>query len=427
MTYYHVRITPKNQEYKDEAITDLSLEELERRFLVPYREGKPITVNGRTFNQDEVDRIRIAETSEESAILIRAIENEDDNTGFIDLLPTSWRIFDKYSDVTNDLIVGPPGQDAILDMEVARESRPTADTKTVFIVHGRNEIAREALFTFLRSIGLDPLEWSRAVMATDKTAPYIGEILDAAFKLANAIVVLLTPDDEARLQQQFSGPNDPSHETELTGQARPNVLFEAGMAIGRSDNRTILVELGVLRPFSDVAGRHVIKLNNSFGARQGLAQRLRTAGCPVDLDGTDWHKAGDFEAALNMSENSITSPLSQARNESKSPNKLALTEDYGGNKVLPSDLAAQIPLDPMVPESSGSMWLSDDGQTLHLNGNSYMVCSTQEEARERAREAGVNTAWFDENYTYTSSSGETRRGSWVWNGSKPAKERSYSN
>ena len=29
-----------------------------------------------------------------------------------------------------------------------------------------------------------------------------------------------------------------------------------------------------------------------------MAQRLRAAGCPVSLQGTDWHTAGDFEAAL---------------------------------------------------------------------------------------------------------------------------------
>ena len=78
------------------------------------------------------------------------------------------------------------------------------------------------------------------------------------------------------------------------------MLFEAGMAMGRSQNRTILVELGKLRPFSDVGGRHTIRINNSSQLRQELAQRLQAAGCPVNLTGTDWHTAGDFESALAM-------------------------------------------------------------------------------------------------------------------------------
>jgi hypothetical protein len=76
------------------------------------------------------------------------------------------------------------------------------------------------------------------------------------------------------------------------------VIFEAGMAMGRLSDRTVIVELGVLRPFSDFEGRHVIRLNNSTQRRQELAGRLRNAGCPVNLTGTSWHSAGDFESCL---------------------------------------------------------------------------------------------------------------------------------
>lgn len=54
------------------------------------------------------------------------------------------------------------------------------DTRKVFVVHGRNEPARKGLFDFLRSIGLDPIEWSEAIRLTGKGSPHIGEVLDAA-------------------------------------------------------------------------------------------------------------------------------------------------------------------------------------------------------------------------------------------------------
>ncbi|MCY4415359.1 MAG: nucleotide-binding protein [Chloroflexi bacterium] len=187
----------------------------------------------------------------------------------------------------------------LTDMVGGVETQPApVKTDQAFVVHGRNQKARDAMFTFLRTIGLHPLEWNEAVRATGKPMPYIGEILDAAFAQAGAVVVLMTPDDEARLNEPFRSPNDPPHETELTGQARPNVLFEAGMAMGRNAERTILVELGTLRPFSDVAGLHVIRMDNSSQRRQELAQRLESAGCPVNLEGVDWHTAGDFDTAL---------------------------------------------------------------------------------------------------------------------------------
>ncbi|WP_197417710.1 TIR domain-containing protein [Mycobacterium sp. GA-2829] len=167
------------------------------------------------------------------------------------------------------------------------------DPKKVFVVHGRNLTARDAMFTFLRAIGLDPIEWSTAIGATGSGAPFIGQALDAAFAMAKSVVVLLTPDDVAYLRPEYaSGDDDP--ETEPKGQARPNVLFEAGMALGHHPDRTIIVELGSLRPFSDVAGRHLIRMDGSAPKRNELANRLRNAGCAVNTTNTDWLIAGDF-------------------------------------------------------------------------------------------------------------------------------------
>ena len=169
------------------------------------------------------------------------------------------------------------------------------DSRRVFVVHGRNEKLRQSMFIFLRSIGLKPIEWTEAVKWTESGSPHVDEILNVAFNRAQAIVVLMTPDDEARLRLEFQSGNDPSHEKDLTPQARPNVIFEAGMALGRDPDRTVLVEIGQLRPFSDIAGRHTVRLDDSAAKRQDLAMRLRTAGCPVNLDGTDWHEAGEFQ------------------------------------------------------------------------------------------------------------------------------------
>lgn len=169
---------------------------------------------------------------------------------------------------------------------------PVADPRIVFVVHGRNDDAAGAMFTFLRALGLKPLEWSQAVALTGKGSPYVGEILDAAFEVAQAVVVLMTPDEVAYLRPEFGSQEDP--ETDPGPQARPNVLFEAGMAMGRDSTRTILVEFGKVRPFSDVGGRHVIRLDGTAEKRQDLASRLETARCAVDRSGTDWLKDGDF-------------------------------------------------------------------------------------------------------------------------------------
>lgn len=168
------------------------------------------------------------------------------------------------------------------------------DPKMVFVVHGRNNKLRTELSAFLRAIGLSPMEWNRAVALTGKAAPFVGEVLDAGFSNAQAVVVLLTGDDEAILKSEFLTSRDPEYEKKLTPQPRPNVLFEAGMAFGIHPDRTILVELGELRTFSDILGRHIVRLDDTPEKRNELAQKLVTAGCQVDLIGNDWLKAGSF-------------------------------------------------------------------------------------------------------------------------------------
>jgi predicted nucleotide-binding protein len=170
--------------------------------------------------------------------------------------------------------------------------------KRVFIVHGRNSKARTALDTFLRSIGLEPLYFSEASYKTGKGAPYIGEVLETAFSMAKVIIVLMTPDDKAYLQEAYQEPDDPIHEIELTPQARPNVLFEAGMALGQFPDNTILIQLGRLRPFSDIDGRHKILLDNSESKRRVLYKRLESLECSVSLQNDNWKTAGDFETCL---------------------------------------------------------------------------------------------------------------------------------
>jgi Predicted nucleotide-binding protein containing TIR-like domain len=97
----------------------------------------------------------------------------------------------------------------------------SADPKKVLVVYGRNEDARRAMFSFLRAIGLEPLEWTQAVSLTADGSPYVGQILDRAFTAAQAVVVLVTGDDLARLETRYLQESDPPYERALTPQARP--------------------------------------------------------------------------------------------------------------------------------------------------------------------------------------------------------------
>lgn len=286
---YHVRITPKSNRSHDEVKLDLSEEQLKKRFIDPYYQGRPIIIGGKTIQSDDIERIRITRTEQASKDLLPIVRAENAASNVVVLgISDEWDVANHGADVTDEFITAPAGSGAV------SQRAGTVDRKSVFVVHGRNLKARDSLFDFLRSIGLHPIEWSEAILATKKPSPYVGEVLDAAFSMAQAVVVLMTPDDEARLLEPFRKAGDPPYESQLTPQARPNVLFEAGMAMGRDPDRTVLFALGSLREFSDIGGRHLVRLDDSTEKRQELGQRLLNAKCDVNLSGTDWHKAGDF-------------------------------------------------------------------------------------------------------------------------------------
>lgn len=164
----------------------------------------------------------------------------------------------------------------------------------VFVVHGRDTAAKDSMFAFLRALGVKPIEWNAAIALSKKASPFVGEIISAAFAKARAIVVLLTPDDLAQLREDLVSKADQDFEKRLFGQARPNVIFECGMAFVSHPDRTVMVQLGRVRPFSDTAGRHIVHMSDDFAKRQELATKLQNAGCDVDTTGPDWVKAGDF-------------------------------------------------------------------------------------------------------------------------------------
>ena len=198
------------------------------------------------------------------------------------------------------------------------ESSQKANNKKVFVVHGRDNVLRDSFFSFLRALGLDPIEWSEAVRMTGQGSPYIGDILDVAFNEAQAIVVLLSPDDEVRLHADLHGENEEADEREIRLQARPNVLFEAGLAFGRNPDRTILVEVGSVKKYSDTVGRHSIRLDGGSEKRNEVANRLETAGCPVRKSGEDWLSVGDFSISrIPANESGFESDPDQAQKKTE--------------------------------------------------------------------------------------------------------------
>lgn len=172
-----------------------------------------------------------------------------------------------------------------------------AKDNSVFVVHGRDEGLRKSMFDFLRALSLRPMEWNRAVLLTKRGGanPHVDDIIDEAMEKVQAVVVIFSPDDLASLRPCLQSKGEQRTEGKPQGQPRPNVIFEAGLALGRHPEKTLLVQVGSVRGFSDIAGKHLVRLSNDMGKRVDVANRLQRIGCKIDQTGTDWITAGNFQ------------------------------------------------------------------------------------------------------------------------------------
>jgi predicted nucleotide-binding protein len=187
--------------------------------------------------------------------------------------------------------------DAVPPVTKAPPDERTGDdvTRRVFVVHGRDTKARNALFDFLHRLDLLPMEWEMLVADTGVSSPYLGDVIAQAVTRARASVVLLTPDDVVRLHPSLrrSRHENPA-ELDFAMQARPNVLVELGMALATYPDRTIILMAGSHRPIADLGGLNYIELDDSSECRQKIALRLKLAGCKVNDRGGDWLRPGLF-------------------------------------------------------------------------------------------------------------------------------------
>jgi predicted nucleotide-binding protein len=277
-----VRRAEGNGSFKLGYAFNQSDEWVKERILGPWSRGDEIVLSGVHFRPREVQ------------LSIKQTDTDVPEGGATD--NAMWRELERSEavDRTNEMLDRPAGGEASQDDLVSFAE----DRRKVMVVVGWDRRIVDSLFTFLRTIDLQPQEWSKLVGSVNSGAPYIGHVLDEAFVASQAVVVLITPDDIAFLRPDLAGDRDPEQAGVPQGQARPNVFYEAGMAVAKFPTRTVFVEVGKTRTASDLGGIHAVRMDEGPECRRDLAQRLKNAGCEVDESGTDWLRAGDFSEPI---------------------------------------------------------------------------------------------------------------------------------
>lgn len=142
--------------------------------------------------------------------------------------------------------------------------------KKIFIVHGRNESIKEQVSSVLKDLELEPI-------ILHKQSNNGNTIIEKFEKNANVgfAVILLTDDDEGRLKGVEN----------WTDRARQNVIMEMGYFIGKlSRSRVCLLKSKNVEPPSDILGVAYEDFDDNGFWKFKLANELKSAGYPIDLN-----------------------------------------------------------------------------------------------------------------------------------------------
>ncbi len=163
--------------------------------------------------------------------------------------------------------------DRIRDSVTTNVTDAARSRSKVFIVHGHDNAAREAVARFIEKLGFEAIILHER---PNKGRTIITKFREEAVGVGFA-VVLMTPDD-------MGGPA-PFIATRLRSRARQNVVFELGFFIGElgPDRVAALVKGDIERP-SDFDGVVYISLD-SANWQMELGRELKAAGYVID-----WNK-----------------------------------------------------------------------------------------------------------------------------------------
>ena len=201
MAYHHVRVTQKSDRSHDEVKLDLTREELEERFLSPYRKGLPIVMGGKSILKDDIERIRISKTDQDSNHVSKIVEEERRRriaNGILDIGGPSnpERIASKGEDVTDEFITGPPGYQANESNNPEQHAR-SSTSLSIFISHSSNDVEIAALLVELLRKALHLSSEDIRCTSVDgyrmQAGATINERLRAEVHDAELLIGLITP------------------------------------------------------------------------------------------------------------------------------------------------------------------------------------------------------------------------------------------
>lgn len=270
--YYHVKIMQKSNKKIEEKKFDLSREKLLSQFIVPYENGKDIIINGKAISIDDIERIKIRETFENSS-KIGSISRFSMPKKAALQTPNETYVLDDGKDVTDDFIQGAPGYKKNNLSEKTEELKPRSNQ--IFVVHGHDNEMKEAVARTLEKLNLKPIILHEQPNQNNT----IFEKLTKYADVVSFAIVLLSPDDIGYERNESS--------EHIKYRARQNVILELGFFIGklgRSNVTTLFKNNPDFELPSDYIGVLYTPFDEAGSWQLGLANELKSAGYNIDAN-----------------------------------------------------------------------------------------------------------------------------------------------
>ena len=167
---------------------------------------------------------------------------------------------------------------SLLEEATTKSEAPTAekpkasmDKSKVFIVHGHDNAAKEAVARFIEKIGLDAIILHEQASSGNTIIEKIEANSNVGFG-----IVLYTPCDLGASQEK---------KDELKPRARQNVVFEHGYLIGKIGRKNVCALLkGDIETPNDISGVVYIKMEGEKEWKYKVADEMKACGYDIDLN-----------------------------------------------------------------------------------------------------------------------------------------------
>jgi predicted nucleotide-binding protein len=251
----------------------INQEDILNEIIIPYLKKEEFQFDGYFLNSESIVRV-VIKVTEKSVRELSKYENDHMEPGVIMYVaPQDILSYDEYTrDVTKDMFV--IGKERIGTGDTkskALEKRFEMDKTKVFIVHGRDELAKTEVARFIEKFGLTPIILHEQASSGKTIIEKIETYSNVGFG-----VVLYTPCDVGSTKD-----NDGNFQP----RARQNVVFEHGFLMGKigRNNVCALVKDHVETP-NDISGVVYIQMDSHKAWHIALAKEMRNAGYEIDMN-----------------------------------------------------------------------------------------------------------------------------------------------